>query len=77
MPAHETKAYQIDDQLELERDCALAQSRPIPSCLQMHNLNAEKDWFVPHIQLTHGMRFATMWYVRPAKAQTSLRMRAV
>ena len=27
--------------------------------------------------MSHGMRFPTMWYVRPAKAQTSLRMRAV
>ena len=24
-----------------------------------------------------NMRFTTMWYVRPAKAQTSLRIRAV
>ena len=27
--------------------------------------------------LSHDMRFPTMWYVRPAKAQTSLRIRAV
>ena len=27
--------------------------------------------------LSHDMRFPTMWYVRPAKAQTSLRMCAV
>ena len=27
--------------------------------------------------MSHGMRFPTMWYVRPAKAQTSLRIRAV
>ena len=26
--------------------------------------------------LSRGMRFPTIWYVRPAKAQTSLRMRA-
>ena len=26
--------------------------------------------------LSHGMRFPTMWYVRPAKAQTSLGIRA-
>ena len=26
---------------------------------------------------SHDMRFPTMWYVRPAKAQTSLRIRAV
>ena len=25
---------------------------------------------------SRGMRFQTMWYVRPAKAQTSLRIRA-
>ena len=24
---------------------------------------------------SHGMRFPTMWHVRPAKAQTSLRIR--
>ena len=27
--------------------------------------------------MNHGMRFPTMWYVRPARAQTSLRVRAV
>ena len=27
--------------------------------------------------LSRDMRFSTMWYVRPAKAQTSLRIRAV
>ena len=27
-------------------------------------------------RLSHDMRFPTMWYVRPAKAQTSLRIRA-
>ena len=31
-----------------------------------------------HIQtLGHDMRFPSIWYVRPAKAQTSLRIRAV
>ena len=30
-----------------------------------------------HIQLSHDMKFPTMWYVRPAKAQTSLGIRAV
>ena len=29
------------------------------------------------IKLSHGMRFPTMWYVRPPKAQTSLSIRAV
>ena len=28
-------------------------------------------------QMSRGMRFPTMWYVRPAKAQTSLRICAV
>ena len=28
-------------------------------------------------KLSRDMRFPTMWYVRPAKAQTSLRIRAV
>ena len=28
------------------------------------------------IEMSHDMRFPTMWYVRPAKAQTSLRIRA-
>ena len=28
-------------------------------------------------QLSRDMRLTTMWYVRPAKAQTSLRIRAV
>ena len=29
------------------------------------------------LYLSSGMKFPTMWYVRPAKAQTSLRIRAV
>ena len=28
------------------------------------------------LQIRHDMRFPTMWYVRPTKAQTSLRIRA-
>ena len=28
------------------------------------------------LYMSHGMRFPTIWYVRPAKAQTSLRIRA-
>ena len=28
------------------------------------------------VNLGRGMRFPTMWYVRPTKAQTSLRIRA-
>ena len=27
--------------------------------------------------MSHDMRFPTMWYMRPAKSQTSLRIRAV
>ena len=30
-----------------------------------------------HRNLSRHIRFPTMWYVRPAKAQTSLRIRAV
>ena len=30
-----------------------------------------------HLYLNRDMRFPTMWYVRPTKAQTSLRIRAV
>ena len=30
-----------------------------------------------HDNMSRDMRFPTMWYVRPAKAQTSLRIRAV
>ena len=31
----------------------------------------------PQIQLSRDMRFPTIWYVQPAKAKTSLRIRAV
>ena len=30
-----------------------------------------------YVYLSRDMRFQSMWYVRPAKAQTSLRIRAV
>ena len=33
--------------------------------------------FIFYNEMNHGMRFPTMWYVRPARAQTSLRVRAV
>ena len=29
------------------------------------------------LNMSHDMRFPTMWYVRPAKAQTSLRIHTV
>ena len=32
---------------------------------------------VPQTDMSRDMRFAAMWYVRPAKAQTSLRVCAV
>ena len=31
---------------------------------------------INYCDISHGMRFPTMWYVRPAKAQISLRIRA-
>ena len=31
----------------------------------------------PYLYMSRGMRFPTMWYVRPAKSQISLRIRAV
>ena len=43
------------------------------------------SWFLPSflfqlnleiLEMSRDMRFPTMWYVRPAKAQTSLRLRA-
>ena len=33
--------------------------------------------FTNKSNMRHGMRFPTMWYVRPAKPQISLRIRAV
>ena len=33
--------------------------------------------FCAALNMSRDMRFPTMWYVRPAKAQTSLRIRAV
>ena len=39
-------------------------------------LNSDRDpQNIP--QMSRDMRFLTMWYVRPAKAQASLRIRAV
>ena len=52
--------------------------------LLMHGfgtLNALIQGYYPFIALiiimSRDMRFPTMWYVQPAKAQTSLRIRAV
>ena len=41
---------------------------------ELHDLISERG---DHNYLSRGMRFPTMWYVRLAKAQTSLRIRAV
>ena len=38
----------------------------------------KKSWFINNIgpkYMSHDMRLPTMWYVRPAKAQTSLCIR--
>ena len=63
---------------------------PIYSCEDgiekaVSDANRWSSWRIflshPHIHdgflLSRDMRFPTMWYVRPAKAQTSLRIRAV
>ena len=42
-------------------------------CLYKSSFGQINVW----IKLSRGMRVPTMWYVRPAKAQTSLRIRAV
>ena len=34
-------------------------------------------FIIKNHDMSRDMRFPTMWYVRPAKAQTSLRIRAV
>ena len=41
------------------------------------NLMAENKSLFQEYYMSHSMRFPTMWYVGPAKAQTSLRIRAV
>ena len=43
-------------------------------------IGALKVYSIPAIHskiLSRNMRFPTMWYVQPAKAQTSLRLRTV
>ena len=39
-------------------------------------MNSQYTLFT-YLDMSHDMRFPTMWYVRPAKAQFSLRIRAV
>ena len=36
-----------------------------------------RDFAFDPLLMSRDMRFPTMWYVRPAKAQTSLRIRVV
>ena len=43
--------------------------------LKFYNLEARS--LVKSMYMSHDMRFPTMWYVRPANAQTSLLIRAV
>ena len=57
-------------QWRLLQDCTDEQA-----CLILHWLTLSQD--LELAQLSQCMRFPTMWYVRPAKAQTSLHIRAV
>ena len=41
------------------------------------NLKKYSQLILQCIEMSRNVRFPTMWYVRPAKAQTSLRIRAV
>ena len=60
---------------------------PILTCSVTHQLYLSKKWktanlltkvtFLNSIYMSCGSRFPTMWYVRPAKSQTSLRKCAV
>ena len=38
---------------------------------------AQSEMYIPDLYLRRDIRFQTMWYVRPAKPQISLRIRAV
>ena len=45
--------------------------------LYLHCLLKEKCYSEKKYNMSQCMRFPTMWYVRPAKPQISLRIRAV
>ena len=45
--------------------------------ISLHSLNVSFIFKHALLQMSHGMRFPTMWYVRQAKPQISLRIRAV
>ena len=56
----------------------------VPNCLSVVTIFTETGGLVTYscmigvsTKLSHDMRFPTMWYVRPAKPQTSMRIRAV
>ena len=59
-----------------EEYCSSVSILPILSKLYERVINAELIDFLKQ-NLSHGMIFPTIWYVRPAKAQTSLRIRTV
>ena len=46
-------------------------------CVLMSCLSTADYRLVNKIELSHDIRFPTMWYARPAKPQISLRIRAV
>ena len=54
------------------------QSQEVSAKLNYHmdlNLKKYSQLILQCIEMSRNMRFPTMWYVRPAKAQTSLRIR--
>ena len=54
--------------------CSTNTTKAIPECC--HCIADVVPLLVTAEQLSRDMRFPTIWYVRPAKAQTSLRIRA-
>ena len=52
-------------------------SRHLASLILKMNLELQSSKIDATLQMSCGMRFPTMWYVQPAKAQTSLRTLAV
>ena len=63
--------------MQTNRNCALAFLALIASRRLRQNIDFQKYYCNSHREMSRDMRFQTMLYVRPAKAQTRLRIRAV